>query len=304
MATPAPIVLFVYNRPLHTERILESLKQNFMADESLLYIMADGAKKDASHEDKQSIAEVRAIIKRELWCKEVIIDEKETNQGLANSVIATVTALLEKHGKLIILEDDLVLSKYALHYFNTSLTRFETDKRINCIHGYSFPAKYKADYFFMKGADCWGWATWKDRWEEFNADGATLVKEIEAKNLRHEFDFFGTYGFFHMLKEQVQGKNDSWAIRWYASSFLKNKLTLYPKVPFTINEGNDGSGYHTKGNSEIYRNALAGDFEPAKLLDLEVEENANEKKRTAIFFSEKSHSKKERIILKIKQFFS
>lgn len=303
MMTTAPIVLFVFNRPVHTQRVLNSLQQNFLADESLLYIIADGPKANASTQDKQRIAEVRKVIRSSAWCKEIVIREKERNEGLAASVIATVTELLEKHGRLIVLEDDLVLSKYALQYFNFSLNYFENNQQINCIHGYSFPAGYKSDYFFLRGADCWGWATWKDRWQDFNADGKALIEELESRNLQHEFEFSGTYNFFKMLKDQVKEKNSSWAIRWYASSFLKNKLTLYPKVPFTVNGGNDGSGEHAKTSTNVYDNVLADSFDPDKIMKTEVKEDPRERKRTAIFFSKKFMDKKERIIFKLKNIF-
>lgn len=303
MINPAPIVLFVFNRPVHTQRVLASLSENFLADESLLYIVADGVKAGAGTPEKAKISEVRKVIRSKAWCKEVVILEKDKNEGLATSVISSVTELLEKHGRLIILEDDLILSRYALQYFNFSLKHFENEKQVNCIHGYSFPAGYKSDYFFLRGADCWGWATWKDRWQDFNANGKSLVEELEAKNLQHEFEFSGTYNFFKMLKDQVKEKNSSWAIRWYASSFLKNKLTLYPRVPYTINGGNDGSGEHAKTSTNIYDNVLADHFDPQKLENLDVRENLRERKRTALFFSKKFMDKKERIIFKLKNIF-
>jgi len=301
--TNAPIVLFVFNRPDHTLQVLNSLEQNALAASSLLYIISDGKKPGMKDAEKENIDKVRQVIRSRQWCGEVIIREKELNEGLAGSIISAVTELLDKHGKLIVLEDDLVLSPHALHYFNFSLNRFEKNQEISCIHGYSFPANYGAGYFFMKGADCWGWATWKDRWQDFNPDGKALASELEAKGLVDEFDFYGTYGFFKMLKDQSEGRNNSWAIRWYASAFLKNKLTLYPKVPFTVNSGNDGSGYHTRTSSTVYDNVLAEAFKPEELEQIAVEESKARKLETARFFARNFLGRKKNFIFNLRRIF-
>jgi hypothetical protein len=52
-----------------------------------------------------------------------------------------------------------------------------------------------------------------------------------------------------MLKNQIAGKNNSWAIRWYASAFLADKLTLYPGRSLVHNTGNDDSGTHASGTA-------------------------------------------------------
>jgi hypothetical protein len=300
----APIVLFVFNRPTHTQRILHSLKENFLADSSTLYIIADGPREGMSEKEKEDIERVRTIIKSENWCQKNIIIEKDKNDGLANSIITSVTELLNKHERIIVLEDDLLLSKHALRYFNFSLNHFEKNQNINCIHGYSFPANYTADYFFLKGADCWGWATWKSRWKDFEADGKLLLKKIEAQGKQYEFDFFNSYNFFEMLKEQTMGKNNSWAIKWYAASFLKDKLTLYPKKPFVLNLGNDGSGYHTKNQSAVYNNILADSFHEKELEKIDVSENTLAKNQTANFFAKNFLSKIEFFQFKLKLFFT
>ncbi|HOD41117.1 MAG TPA: hypothetical protein PKL57_11210, partial [Candidatus Wallbacteria bacterium] len=165
--------------------------------------------------------------------------------GLAKSIIAGVTDVVEKYGRVIVMEDDMVSSPYFLRYMNEGLEFYENCDRVVSIHGYIYPVEGKLDEtFFLKGADCWGWATWKRGWSVFESDGKKLLKELRERNLTAEFDFDGSYGFTQMLEHQIEGVNDSWAIRWHASAFLKDKLTLYPGRSLIDNIGNDASGTH------------------------------------------------------------
>lgn len=242
----APIVLFVYNRPWHTRQCLESLEKNDLANQSILFIYADGPKENATDEQLQKIKEVRKLIREKKWCKEVYIIESEKNKGLANSVIDGVTEIVNKYGKIIVLEDDLVLAKGFLKYMNEGLAFYKEANEVISVHGYVYPVKQKLpETFFLKGADCWGWATWKRGWDLFERDGMKLYEEIHDNSFENDFDYNGSYPFTEMLKLQIEKKIDSWAIKWYASAFLNNKLTLYPGVSFIQNIGNDGSGMHS-----------------------------------------------------------
>ena len=245
----APITLFVYNRPDHTRQTIEALQKNFLAKESNLFIFSDGAKNEG---DIDSVQEVRTYLKTIDGFKSVNIEEKTKNHGLANSIIAGVTKIVNKFGKIIVLEDDLVTSKYFLQYMNDGLDFYEKEKRVISIHGYIYPLKQKLNSnFFIKGADCWGWATWKRGWDLFNKDGKYLLTQLENKNLTKEFDFDNTYPYTKMLENQIAGKNNSWAIRWYASAFLANTLTLYPKESLVANIGFDDSGSHCSQTSNF-----------------------------------------------------
>lgn len=242
MKTLAPITLFVYNRPDHTKKTVEALRQNFLAKESDLFIFSDGPKGDA---DINSVQEVRQYLKTIDGFKSVNIEQKAENHGLSNSIIAGVTKIVNEFEKIIVLEDDLVTSKYFLQYMNDGLEFYKNEEKVISIHGYIFPIKERLDHnFFIKGADCWGWATWKRGWGLFNADGQDLLKQLKDKKLTREFDFDNSYPYTKMLEDQINGKVNSWAIRWCASAFLKNKLTLYPKHSLVQNIGLDGGGVH------------------------------------------------------------
>lgn len=244
----APIVLFVYNRLLHTQNTIHALKSNHLSSESNLIIFSDGPR---SSEHSEKVDNVRNFIKSIDGFKSIKIIERDRNYGLANSIIDGVTKVCSEYGKAIILEDDIVTSTYFLTYMNDALDRYQDNEKVASIHGYVYPIKGLPESFFLRGADCWGWATWYDRWQLFEADGQKLLSQLVAKRLTKSFDFNGAFSYSDMLKNQIAGLNNSWAIRWHASVFLANKLTLYPGISLVKNIGNDGSGTHSE-DTDIY----------------------------------------------------
>ena len=239
---PAPIVLFVYNRPAHTSRTVEALLKNELAGVSDLIIYSDAPTRP---EAADAVREVREYIRSIAGFRSVSIVERETNFGLARSIIDGVTAIVNKYGRIIVLEDDMVTSPYYLAYMNEALEKYADDDRVVSIHGYVYPvAQPLPEAFFLPGADCCGWATWSRGWACFNGKGQFLLDELNRRNLIRAFDFNGAYPFSKMLEGQIKGTNDSWAVRWYASTFLAGKLTLYPGRSLVHNIGNDNSGTH------------------------------------------------------------
>ena len=238
----APIALFVFARPEHTRRTVDSLKQNYLAHQSELFIFSDAEKSEAQEE---LVCEVRQYIRQIEGFKSVTIVERETNFGLANSIIEGVTSIVNKQGRVIVLEDDLITSPYFLTYMNDALEKYSNDDRVASIHGYLLPCnKSLPDAFFLPGADCWGWATWRRGWEHFNPSGQSLLDNLKRGKLTHTFDYNGTAPFLKILEDQIEGRNNSWAIRWHTSVFLAGKLTLYPGRSLVHNIGHDSSGNH------------------------------------------------------------
>lgn len=245
----APIALFVFNRPEHTRRTLKFLKQNLLADKSRLFIFSDGAKTDQQGE---SVAEVREIISSVEGFKSVEIICRKTNFGLANSIIDGVSMLTEKYGKVIVFEDDLISSPFTLRYFNDALKRYENEDKVMHIGAYMYPIKNKnlPQTFFYRAASSWGWATWGRAWEHFEPDIDRIISQFDHNKIKR-FSIDGTMNFWKQIREFKRGKNNSWAIRWYASIFLKGGLTLNPSASLVNNIGHDGSGIHS-GKNDIY----------------------------------------------------
>jgi hypothetical protein len=248
MSAKAPICLFVFNRLDHTRRTVEALAKNPGASESDLFIFSDGPRNER---DREAIAALRTYLKGITGFRRIEIKERAENLGLANSIITGVTEVVNSFGRVIVMEDDLVTSPYFLTYMNEALALYADDPKVASIHGYVYPVEGLPETFFLKGADCWGWATWRGRWAHFNPDGAFLLKEIKARRLSGEFDFGGAYPYSRMLSQQVAGKNNSWAIRWHASAFLAEMVTLYPGRSLVFNIGTDDSGTHCSATHEF-----------------------------------------------------
>jgi hypothetical protein len=248
----APLLLFIYNRPANTQKVLDSLAANPEASNSVLYIYCDGAKTGASNTMLQNIEQTRVIVKKETRFKEIKVIEQEVNKGLANSIIDGVTAVCNQHGSVIVLEDDIITSPFFLHYMNNALRIYKNTNQVGCISGYWYPIDSKLpDTFFLKTQSCWGWATWARAWNDFEPDGRKLLKQLIENKLTRQFDLDGSIQYTQMLKDQITGKNNSWAIRWDAVNFIKNKLCLYPGVSLVQNIGFDGVGTHA-GKEKTY----------------------------------------------------
>ena len=245
MMTCAPILLFVYNRPEHTRRCIESLTRNALAADSTLYIYADGAKDTTQ---QSAVDEVRSYLRTISGFKTVNLIERKENWGLARNIIDGVTTQVNRYGKVIVLEDDLVVAPYFLQFMNDALETYKDEPKVGHIQACDFTQDPSLpDTFLIKWTGSWGWATWERAWKHFNPNGKALLEELEQRKLTYTFDFNGKYGFTRMLRRQIEGKNNSWAIRWNASLFLKDILSLNVGRSLVQNEGFDGSGTNCGG---------------------------------------------------------
>jgi hypothetical protein len=238
----APIALFVYKRPEHAVRTIESLKACFGYDESAIYVFADGPRTEA---DIPAVNATRAAV-RELVGPRAVVAEQDKNRGLANSIIAGTTEICERHGRVVVLEDDLVVAPSFLQFLNEGLERFEGEPRVMQVSGHMFDVPELADSreaLFLPMTTSWGWATWKRAWDQFDPS-AHGWRELLAGDEARRFDLGGRYDYCEMLKRQMEGRVDSWAIRWYYSVFAKGGLVLYPPRSLVANSGFDGTGTH------------------------------------------------------------
>lgn len=241
----APILLFVYIRPDHVRRCVESLLNNQLAADSELYIYSDAAKQEA---DKPAVSAVREYVHTISGFQRVTITERTENWGLARSIIDGVTTMTNRYGRVIVVEDDLVAAPYFLQFMNDALETYKDEERVCHIQACDFTKDAALpETFLIKWTGSWGWATWQRAWRLFEPDGAKLLQELEARKLTRQFDFNGKYGFTRMLRRQIAGKNNSWAIRWNATLFLQDKLSLNVGRSLIQNDGFDGSGTNCGG---------------------------------------------------------
>lgn len=239
----APVALFAYNRPDHTRRTLAALQANTLAAETSLYIFVDAPRDETEHAANAAVLE---CVRDVQGFASVTLILRERNLGLAASIIDGVTQLCERYGRVIVLEDDLLTSRYFLSFMNEGLNRYEPNPAVHSISGYMYPVDLdrSASSFFLTLPNPWGWATWKDRWRAFEHDGKILLHQIVAAGRQRAFDSNGPHSYLNMLRGQIAGRNHSWFIRWHACGFLKDGLTLYPSRSLVRNIGIDGSGVH------------------------------------------------------------
>jgi len=237
--TYTPIAVFAYNIPRHLQRTLNALKSNREASLSELFIFLDGAKEH----NLEQVKEVEQIARSIEGFAKITVIKQQKNIGLAQNVISGISHVLTEFETVIVLEDDLMPSPFFLQYMNDGLKIYHHDKKVASIHAYVHPLKPPLPQTsFLKYPNSWGWATWRRAWVIFEEDGTKLLAQLQNQKLTKEFDFNGNYRFTRMLQRQIEGKNNSWAIRWYASVFLNDMLCLYPENSLIKDFGNDGSG--------------------------------------------------------------
>lgn len=270
----APILLFVYNRPLHTRQAVESLMNNAIAKETDLFIYSDAAKKETDHDN---VAKVREYIHGITGFASITITERQENYGLARNIIEGVTDVVNNYGRVIVLEDDLIVAPYFMQFMNDALDTYRDEPQVGHIQAYDFTNDPTLpDTFLIKFTGSWGWGTWARAWKHFNPDGKALLKELEERKLSRIFDFNGSYKFTRMLRRQTEGKNNSWAIRWNASLFLAGILSLNVGRSLVQNNGFDGSGTNCGGGRLYQSDMYTGRLKVVKIEDIRENTAARE----------------------------
>ncbi|OIO72226.1 MAG: hemolysin activation protein [Zetaproteobacteria bacterium CG_4_9_14_3_um_filter_49_83] len=238
-----PVAFFAYNRPEHTFRALAALSSCRNFEECEFYLYADGPKTD---NDRTAVEETRKVLR--LWAKEhnAQIIEQPENLGLARSIASGVTELCKQYGRVVVVEDDLVVSPDFLHFMIRSLDRYEHEDKVMQVGGYtlSSPLGIKTDAFFLPVTTTWGWGTWQRSWEFFEWTPANLEAAKFDDDWSRLFDLNGTCSFYAMLEDRMAGRNDSWGILWWYAVSRQKGLVVYPVHSLVWNGGFDGSGIH------------------------------------------------------------
>ncbi len=246
MRSLAPIVFLAYNRPDHTRQVLESLHRNKYADESLLFIYVDGPRAGATEETLAAIAAVKKVVREKKWCKEVTIVEAEVNKGLVKSTTGAVTKMVNEFGKVIVMEDDNLVSPGFLTFMNDALDFYEDNSRVMHISAYARPdldiAAIKEPTYFFYHTTTWGWGTWKRAWDKFTHDAMAVREAVKKKGNIRKLNLDGTFEFFWGLYAVAKKGMNSWNTIWHSVVFLNDGLVLYPKRSLVSNIGHDGSG--------------------------------------------------------------
>ena len=262
----SPIVIFTYNRLDHLDTLINSLEQNELFKKSKILVFSDGPKKEL---DIEKIEKIRIYLKKKLISNNSEIIERSNNFGLSKNVITGINQTFNDYDQVIILEDDLEVSPFFLNYMNDALNLYANSENVASISGYMYPINSKSfsnDYFFLKLVESWGWGTWRRAWNNFETDSVKLKNEIDERKLVDEFNFSSGISYYKMLNDNINGANDSWAIRWYASIFLKNMNTLFPSKSFVKNIGIDNSGENCNYTT-VYDSLINLDYIPLKKIN-------------------------------------
>jgi len=261
-----------------------------------LFIFSDAPKySDANEKVKQ----VRDYIKTISGFKAVIIKEQTQNLGLAKSIIDGVTEVVNKFGKIIVLEDDIEVSPYFLKFMNEALIFFKNERKIWSVTGFSYPIKHKKlpDIFCFFAMSCWSWGTWADRWVYYDKNPDRYIS-LFTKKIIHRFDYYDSTEMFSQITANKTEVINTWAIFWYAIQFINNGFQIMPSKPLAKNIGMDGTGIHCGTTSiynyNIYKNEIKMDFN-----NVLIEENKLATKLISNFL--KKQKKKPSVINYVKK---
>ena len=243
----APVALFMFNRPEHLRRTIESLKRCDGFNESPIIVFGDGAR----YERDIAAVEATRHIAHELLGDQAEYRLSETNKGLARSIIDGVEILLARHGRVIVVEDDLVLAPSFLRFLNEGLDHYADDERVYQVSGHMFDVRdfvQRREALLLPMTTTWGWATWARAWKYFDptATGWESLRQDHA--LRKRFNLNGSYDYTQMLERQMSKQIQSWGIRWYWSVFMRGGLSCFPPRSLVANIGMDGTGTHGSGS--------------------------------------------------------
>jgi hypothetical protein len=253
----APVAIFAYNRADHLRRTLDALAANPLVRDSEVFAFSDAPSRP---DHVEAVATVRQVLHAATGFARVHVIEREGNLGLTASITDGVSRVCREHGRVIVLEDDIVVAPRFLEFMNRALDRYAGEPRVMQVSGYMYPIDTTGDddALFLPMISCWGWATWARAWENYDPQMTGYERLESDPALRARFNLNGAYDYFGMLEDARAGRTDSWGIRWHLSVFMREGLVVYPRNSLVQNVGADGSGVHGAGAPALHPVVVAG----------------------------------------------
>ncbi len=267
----APVILFTYARPIHTRQVLDALAKNSLADKSRLFIFCDGAKGKKDFENNARVKELIIEEQQKHRFLDVIVNISNVNNGLAKSIITGASSVIQKYGRCIVIEDDVITGKFFLSFMNECLDFYKDDSKIFAISGFTYdlPAfkNYHHDVYLSYRACSCAWATWKDRWELVDWEVKDYKEFSQSHDRIKKFNRGGN-DLSRMLRHQMRGERNSWAIRWCYAQSKYDLYAVYPTKSLIKNIGYDETGTNCSNNSNFgynieYKESL--EIHPSKI---------------------------------------
>lgn len=274
MTNLAPVAVFAFNRADHLRKTLDALARCPESVATDVHVFADGPR---GPQDLDKVAAVAGVLdefsKRTNFAR-FRVSRSLSNKGLARSVIDGVSSLVEEHGRVIVLEDDIIVTRHFLASMNNGLRDLEFRKDIWSISGYSppisIPTNYPYQAYLTNRSSSWGWATWADRWRKGEWQRSTFTELATSPKFRRRFSR-GGLDLPIILDDYLAGGASSWAVRWCAIQCREGGLTSYPAKSLVTNLGTDGSGTNSPESTK-YNPVLSS--APVDLADIPAKPNS------------------------------
>ena len=296
----APICLSTYARLQHLQQTIAALQKNALAKQSELYVCSDGPKIG----DEEKVAAVRSYLRAIDGFKAVHIIERESNSRTANNR-GGLRMLLDRFGKVIYLEEDVVTAPYFLQFMNDALVRYQEEKKIFSITGWC--PKFKealplpnGSIFFVPRFCGWGLGIWKDRFDKIKAISADDVESLKKtpaalKRIREQMGS----DLMPMIEAEALGNINALDVRCCYYQAMTGELTVYPYPALTRNIGLDGTGVHC--GTEL--SEINGEFSEVFTYEYSFPEKVVVNKKVAKVYAEAfvSSAPKGKLLAKIKR---
>ncbi len=257
----APIALFVYKRPKALEAVLEALEKNALFKHTQIYVFCDGPRAEESSEVLEDIFASRNILEDWQACADLTIIENSENLGLYNQIPRGISHVLDRHNRVIVLEDDILVSPFFLDYMNDALTLYSETDEVMQVSGFMFDVDITLpETFFYNVNSCWGWGTWKRAWQHYVNDPTNLLKQLTKIENFSPYDFNGGQNncFYDQLVKNHLGDLKSWAVKWHTSMYLRGGYCLHPRKTLVKNIGFNTEGTNCLGADSRYEADFAG----------------------------------------------
>lgn len=251
-----PILFLTFNRLDTTKQVFEEIRK---AKPPRLYLASDGARQNVDGETEKVQAVRDYILSRIDWECEVKTLFRDTNLGCKYAVSGAITCFFENEEIGIILEDDCLPDQSFFPFCEELLTRYKEDKRVWHISGDNFQNGTKwgdGDYYFSKYNHVWGWASWRDRWDQYDVEMTDY--ETTIYSIKHYFANSKEFRYWKQIFSNVyMGKTNTWDYQYTFSMWKNSGIAIVPNVNLISNIGFGEGATHTQSMSSPHANMIS-----------------------------------------------